>query len=125
MGRQACAQEVANSEWVWTTAANLGKLAIEQRVRVEIAGGAERAFHDFAVEIGDDKVGGRQRCVVDTAGFDDDQRLGTGAVDAAGVAEGVRGEAAAGDLLIGVEDLLAKGFEKHVLFLTGWKAFTK
>ena len=31
-----------------------------------------------------------------------------GAVDAAGVAEGVRRKAAAGDLLVGVENLFAK-----------------
>ena len=34
-------------------------------------------------------------------------------VDAAGVAEGVGSEAAAGDLLVGAEDLFAKRFEQH------------
>ena len=48
-----------------------------------------------------------------------------GAVDAAGVAEGVGSEAAAGDLLVGVEDLFAEGFEQHGGFpFARRKAFT-
>ena len=41
-------------------AADLGKLAVEQGVRIQIAGGAQGAFDDLAVEIGDDQVGGRE-----------------------------------------------------------------
>jgi len=88
--------------------ADLGEFAVEQGVGVEIAGGAELAFDDFAVEVGDDEVLGRHGGVVDAAGLDDDEGLGAGAVDAAGVAEGVGSEAAAGDFLVGVEDLLAQ-----------------
>ena len=57
-------------------AADLGKFAIEQGVGVEIAGGAQRAFDDFAVEVGDDEIGGLEGGVVDAAGLDDDERLG-------------------------------------------------
>ena len=39
-------------------AADLGELAVEEGVGVEVAGGAQRAFDDFAVEVGDDQVGG-------------------------------------------------------------------
>ena len=56
MARPACAQEVANSEWVWTMPPICGKFAIEERVRVEVARGPQRAFDDFAVEVGDDQV---------------------------------------------------------------------
>ena len=55
--------------------------------------------------------------VIDAAGFDDDQRLGSGAVNATGIAEGVRSQAAAGNLLVGVEDLFAECFEHHGVFL--------
>ena len=110
MARPACAQEVANSEWVWTMPPIWGKFAVEQGVGIEVAGGAQGAFDDFAVEVGDDQVGGSESCVIDAAGLDDDERLGARAVDAAGVAEGVRSEAAAGDLLVGVEDLFAERF---------------
>ena len=68
---------------------------------------------DFSVEIGDDQVGGFQAGVVHAAGLDDHQRLLTGAVDAAGVAKGVRSEAAAGNFLVGVEDFFAQRFEQH------------
>src|ERR1700739_3187297 len=88
-------------------AADLGEFAIEQGVGVEIAGGAEMSFNDFALEIGDDQVGGGEGSVSDAAGLDDNERLCAGAVDAAGIAEGVRGEAAAGDFLIGLKNLLA------------------
>src|SRR5580700_11987362 len=91
-------------------AADLREFAIEKGVRVEIARWTQRAFDDVAVEIGDDEVGGSHGGVVDAAGLDDDEGLRAGAVDTAGVAEGVGRETAAGDLLVGVEDLFAKGF---------------
>ena len=50
---------------------------------------------------------GRQGFVVDAAWLDDDQRLAAGAVDAAGVAEGVGSQPAAGDFLVGAEDFFA------------------
>jgi hypothetical protein len=89
-------------------AADLREFAIEEGVGIEVAGGAEGAFDDFAIKVGDDEVGGGKGGVVDAAGLDDDEGLGTGAVDAAGIAEGVGCEAAAGDFLVGLEDLLAE-----------------
>jgi len=65
-------------------------------------------FDNLAVEVGDNEVGGGEGCVVDSAGFDDDEGLRTGAVDSAGIAEGVGGEAAAGDLEVCMEDLFAE-----------------
>ena len=59
----------------------------------------------MAVEVGNDQIGGGERGVVDAAGLDDDERLGAGAVDAAGVAEGVGSEAAAGNFAVGVREL--------------------
>jgi hypothetical protein len=94
-------------------AANGGEFAIEEGVGVEIARWAQVAFDDFSIEIGDDHVRGGERAVVDATGLDDTERLGTGSVDSAGVAEGVRSEAAAGDFKVGVEDLFAKRFEEH------------
>ena len=94
-------------------AADLGKLAVEVGMRVQVARGAKRAFDDFAFEVGDNEVAGCHGNIVDAAGLDDDERLGTGAVDATGVAEGVRSKAAAGDFLIGAKDLLAKVGEEH------------
>jgi hypothetical protein len=94
-------------------AAQLRKFAVKQGMGVEIAGGAQMAFDDFAVEIGDDQIGGNEGCVIDAAGFDDDKRLSPGSVNtlttyAAGIAEGVWGEAAPGDFLIGFENLLTE-----------------
>ena len=59
MARPACAQEVANSECVWTMPPICGKLAVEQRVRVQIARGPQRAFDNLAVEVGHHQVGRR------------------------------------------------------------------
>ena len=67
----------------------------------------------MAVEVGDNQIGGGERGVVDAAGLDDDERLGAGAVDAAGVAEGVGSEAAAGNFAVGVEDFFAERGEEH------------
>jgi hypothetical protein len=88
-------------------AAELGKFAVEQGMGVEIAGGAEAAFDDGAVEIGDDEVGGGEGGVVDATGLDDDEGPVAAAVDTAGIAEGVGREAAAGNFLVGFENLLA------------------
>ena len=71
------------------------------------------AFDDFAVEVGDDHVRGLKRVVIDTAWLDDTEGLRACAVDTACIAECVWGETAAGDFLIGVEDLFAKRFEEH------------
>ena len=100
-------------------AADLRKLAVEQGVRVQVARRAQGAFDDFAVQVGDDQVGGGERGVIDSAGLDDHQRLSAAAVDAAGVAEGVRRQAAAGDLPVGVEHLFTKRGEQHRLGLDG------
>ena len=91
-------------------AADLRKFAVKQGMGVEIARRAQVAFDDLAVEIGDDQIGGSEGGVIDAAGLDDHERSGpvdTCTTDAAGVAEGVRGEAAAGDFLIGFKNLLA------------------
>jgi hypothetical protein len=90
-------------------AADLGKLAIEHGVGVQVAGRSQRAFYDVAVEVRYHEVGGSEGGVIYAAGLDDDKGLRTGTVDATGVAEGVGSQAAAGDLLVGVEDLFAKG----------------
>jgi len=79
-----------------------GELAVEEGVGVEVGGGFEFAIDDFAVEVGDDHEFGDELVVVDTGGFDDDQALG--AVDAAGVAEGVEDEAAFDEFEVGFED---------------------
>jgi hypothetical protein len=64
-----------------------GELALEEGVGVEVGGGLEGAVDDVAVEVGDDHVLGAKVVVVDAGGLDDDEALG--AVDSAGVAEGV------------------------------------
>ena len=88
-------------------AADLGEFAVEQGMGIEIAGGAQAAFDDGAVEIGDDEVGGGEGSVVDATGLDDDQGPFAAAVDTAGIAEGVGRETATGDFLVGFENLLA------------------
>jgi hypothetical protein len=100
-------------------AADGGELAVEIKVGGEVAGGAEVAFDDLAVEGGDDEVFGAEGGVIDAGGLDDDEGHGAGAVDAAGVAPGVGSEATAGDFLIGVEDFGAKGLEQHGESLRG------
>jgi hypothetical protein len=102
-------------------AADLGKLAVEQGVGVEVAGGIQGAFDDLAVEIGDDEIGRLEGGVIDTAGLDDDEGLPPGPVKthsfhAAGVSKGVGRQAAAGYLLVGVKDLFAERFEQHDVF---------
>lgn len=94
-------------------APNFGELAVKQRVRIEIARRAQRAFDNLSLEIGDDKVSGGQGGVIDSAGLDHHEGLGSGPVDTADVSKGVRREAAASDLLIGAKDLLAKRFKQH------------
>ena len=91
--------------------ADLGELAIEQGVGVEIGGGAEIAFEDFAVEVGDDHVAGAEVIIGDAGGLDHNQSLL--AINAGGVAEGVEDEAAADELEVGVKDLFAKGLKEH------------
>lgn len=98
--------------------ADLSELAVEGGVRVEVAGRAESAFDDFALEISNDEVGWGKRIVVDAAGFDDDQGLSAGTVhsrpfNAAGVAEGVGSEASSGDFLVGAEHLFAEFGQEH------------
>ena len=94
-------------------ATDLGKFAIEEQMGVEVAGGVEGAFDNDAVEGGDDEIFGGHGGVGDAAGFYGDERLGAGAVNAADVAEGVEGETAACDFLIGMEDLEAEIGEEH------------
>ncbi len=88
------------------------EFAVEQGVGVEIGGGAEVAFDDPAVEVGDDHVLGAEVVVVDAGGLDDDEALF--AIDAGGVAEGVEDEAALDELEVGFEDLFAEFGEEHV-----------
>jgi hypothetical protein len=87
------------------------ELAIEQRVRVEIGGRSKVAFDDLAVEVGDDHVARAELGVVDAGGLDDDEALV--AVDARGVAEGVKHKAATNEFEVGLEDLFTKLFEQH------------
>ena len=56
-------------------AADLGKLAIEQGVGVEVAGRVQGALDDFAVQVGDDQVGRGEGGIVYAAGLDDDEGL--------------------------------------------------
>ena len=53
------------------------------------------AFDDFAVQVGDDQIGGGEGGVVNSAGLDDDEWLRSRAIDTAGIAKGMRGKAAA------------------------------
>ena len=94
-------------------AADLGEFAIEEQMGVEVAGRVEGAFDDGAVEGCDDEVFGGHGGVWDAAGFYGDEGLGAGAVNAAGVAEGVKGEATLGDFLVGEEDLVTEIGEEH------------
>jgi len=55
--RPACAQEVANSEWVWTMR-QWREIRDRGGCGVEIARWAQVAFDDFSIEIGDDHVRG-------------------------------------------------------------------
>lgn len=109
-------------------AADLGKFTIEKQVGVEVAGGVQSALDDGAVERGEDQVVHGHGGVGHAAGLDGDERAGAthaGAVDAADVAESVEGEAAAGDFLVGVKDLFAKGREEHgVILAVMQKAFS-
>ena len=89
------------------------EFSVEESVGVEVGGGFEFTVDDFAVEVGDDHEFGDELVVVDTGGFDDDQALG--AVDAAGVAEGVEDEAAFDEFEVGFEDGGAKFFEQHLV----------
>ena len=74
---------------------------------VEVAGGSQVTFDDLPIEIGDDQVVEGEGGIIDSTGLDDNQRLGAGAIDAAGIAESVRSEAATGYFLIGAKNLLA------------------
>lgn len=89
-------------------AAKLGEFAIKQGVGVEVTGGAKAAIDDFAIEVGDDHVGGGEAGVIHSAGLDHNEGLAAGTVDAAGIAEGMGSEAAARDLTIGFNDLFTE-----------------
>ncbi len=91
--------------------ADLWELAVEEGVGVEVGGGAEVAFDDVAVEVGDDHVLGAEVVVADAGRLDDDEA--SGAVDAGGVAEGVEDEAALNQFEVGFEDLFAELGEEH------------
>ena len=90
-----------------------GKRFIEDEMGREIGGGAKRAFHGIAVEIGDDQVFGFQSVIRNTARLDDHEAEVAG--DPAGVAEGEEDEAATNQFEISLEDFFAKGFEFHEL----------
>jgi hypothetical protein len=83
-------------------AADGREFAIEMEMSGEVGGWAQRAFDDFSVEIGDDKIGRLHGLVRHAAGLDGDEA--GGAVDAAGVAEGVEDESAAYDFEICFKD---------------------
>ena len=51
--------------------------------------------------------------IIHPAGFNDHQRLGTGAINAADVSEGVGSQPAAGNFLIRMKDLFAEGGKQH------------
>ena len=53
-------------------AADLREGAVEESMCIEIAGRAQGAFDDFAVDVRNDQIGGGERCVVDTTWLDDD-----------------------------------------------------
>ena len=54
------------------SAADLREGAVEESMCIEIAGRAQGAFDDFAVDVRNDQIGGGERCVVDTTWLDDD-----------------------------------------------------
>jgi len=87
--------------------ADLWKLAVKQGVGVQIAGGAQVAFDNFAVEVGNDQVGRGEGSVIDPARLDHDKGFGSGAINATGIAKGVWSETATRDFLVGAENLLA------------------
>ena len=104
-------------------AADLRKLAIKKGVGIQVARWAQGTVDNLAIKIGDHQVFGAQGGVIHPTGFNHHQRLVPGAVDAAGIAEGMRGEATAGDLAIGLMDLFAEGGKQHGSSQCG-KAFT-
>lgn len=58
-------------------AADLGELAVEEGVSIEIAGRTKMAVDNPAFQIGHDEVGGGERSVINPAGLDDHQGLGS------------------------------------------------
>ena len=95
------------------------ELAVEERVGVEVGGRAECAVNDLAVEVCDHHVLGAEVVVVDARRLDHDEPLLT--IDARGVAEGVKDEAALDEFEVGFEDFFAKGLEEHERFHLGEK----
>jgi hypothetical protein len=93
--------------------ANLGKLSVEQGVGVQVAGGPQRTFDNFSVEVGNHQVGRCQGGIIHATGLDHHQGLRAGAVDSAGIAKGMWRQAAARNLLVGVKHLIAKGGKQH------------
>ena len=94
-------------------AADLAKLAVEQGMGFEVAGGPQASLDNVALQVRNDEVGWPKLRVVNAGWLDYHQRLSAGAVnsrpiDSAGVAEGMRREAAAGDFLVGVKDFFAE-----------------
>jgi hypothetical protein len=87
------------------------KLAIEQRVGVEVRGRTKRTAHDLAVEIGDNHVPGAELVIGDAGRFDDDQPLLP--VDAGSIAEGVQDKSATDQFEIGFKDFFAKALQVH------------
>jgi hypothetical protein len=87
--------------------ADLGKLAVKQRMRIQIRRWVQLAFHDLAVQVGNHQIRRRHGCIIHAARLDRHQGLRAGAVDAAGVAKSVRSQPAAGDFTVGVQNLFA------------------
>ena len=92
-------------------ASDFVKSLVKDEVRGEIGGRTKSSIDDFAFEIDDDDVFGLHGVVRNAAGLDGDKSLG--AIDAAGVAEGIKDEATTHQLKVGGEDFFAKGFQEH------------
>ena len=73
--------------------------------------GAQGAFDDGALEVGDDHVLGAEVVVGDAAGLDDDEIVFAG--NAAGVAESEEDQTAADEFEVGLQDLFAEVVKVH------------
>lgn len=91
------------------------EFAIEEGVGVEVGGGLVGAIDDLAIQIRDYHVLGAEVVVVDPGGFDDNKALF--AIDATGVAEGVKHEAAADEFEVGFQHLGTQVLQQHEIGL--------
>ena len=90
---------------------NVWILTIKFQVSGQIRGRPQFALDYFAFQIGDDHVIGGQIFVGYAAGFDRHQT--TGAIDAAGIAKGVKHKSAANELKIRFEYVFAQFWQEH------------